>query len=128
MNRLKPTLPRLSCRAACSLPVGHGFCYIPCLTEELPMTAALDPETATEGLLHAQFGVIVLNAHRRLTWLNPAAEQLLGSASDQLVCHNVDTVPAHLRAVRFSPAGARRRGARGRRPGRGRRAGRTTHD
>jgi len=92
------------------------------------MTAALDPETATEGLLHAPFGVIVLNAHRRLTWLNPAAEQLLGSASDQLVGHNVDTVPAHLRAVLFSPADTLHLETHGHHPGRWLQTWRTTHD
>src|SRR3569833_2224788 len=104
MNRLFLLLPCLSCRAACSLPVGHGFCYIPCLTEEIPMTAALDPETAPEGLLHAPYGVIVHNAHRRLSWLIPAADQLLGSACDLLVGQFVDSVLAFLRAVVFSPA------------------------
>src|SRR3569833_295194 len=71
------------------------------------MPAALDPETATEGLLHAPFGVIVLNAHRRLTWLTP---------------------PALLRAVLSSPADPPHLQPHRHHPGRWLQTWRTTHD
>lgn len=68
------------------------------------MTAALAPEIAAEGLLHAPFGVVVIDTRQRVSWMNPAAERLLGAASDQLVGRNVDDdVPVHLRAAVFAP-------------------------
>lgn len=92
------------------------------------MTAALDPEIATKGLLHAPFGVVVIDTRRRVSWVNPAAEQLLGTASEPLIGHNVDNIPAHLRAAVFAPTDTLHLEAHGHHPGRWLQTWRTLHD
>lgn len=92
------------------------------------MTAALDAEIATEGLLHAPFGVIVIDARRRVSWVNPVAEQLLGTASDQLAGRNADDIPGRLRIAVFTPADTLHLEAHGHQPGRWLQTWRTVHD
>lgn len=92
------------------------------------MSAALDPEIATEGLLHAPFGVILIDAQRRVKWLNPAAESLLGADSDGLLNKTADAVPVVWRQVVFAPTDTVHVEAHAHHPGRWLQTWRMPHD
>lgn len=68
------------------------------------MTDVLDPATAVTTLLHAPLGVILIDGQRRVAWLNPAAEHLLGASRDQLLGQTPDNIAAPWREVVFAPA------------------------
>lgn len=92
------------------------------------MSAALDPEIATESLLHAPLGVVIIDRQRRVRWLNPAAESMFGAASGALLNKTADTVASFWREVIFAPSDTMHLAARDHHPGRWLQTWRATHD
>src|SRR3569623_3315612 len=82
------------------------------------MTDVLDPATAVTTLLHAPLGVILIDGQRRVAWLNPAAEHLLGASRDQLLGQTPDNVAAPWREAVIAPAATLRLAPTAEQPGR----------